>query len=204
MSPGRAAAAERTRARILAAARELFEARGFTAMTMQQVAERAGVALDTVYATVGKKPTLVEALIESAISNSEHAVPAGQRSYVQGIQAEPRAAYKLTLYARAVAQIHARLAPIVRGVQEAARASPELAEVWARISKRRAENMKRFAAELLATGALRPDLDVARVADVLWGLGAPELFDLFVHGRGWSPGEFSDWLADAWARLLLA
>ena len=42
--------AARTRAAILGAARELFAERGYAATSMTAIADRAGVALDTVYA----------------------------------------------------------------------------------------------------------------------------------------------------------
>jgi AcrR family transcriptional regulator len=53
------------RDRILAAARELFAARGFEAVTMAEVARRAGVARATVFNHFGSKHALVEAITES-------------------------------------------------------------------------------------------------------------------------------------------
>jgi AcrR family transcriptional regulator len=50
--------AARTRTAILDAARELFTERGYAATPMSAIAERAGVALDTVYASAGRKPEL--------------------------------------------------------------------------------------------------------------------------------------------------
>ena len=47
-------AAARTRTAILDAARELFTERGYAATPMTAIADRAGVALDTVYAAVAK------------------------------------------------------------------------------------------------------------------------------------------------------
>lgn len=63
----RRAAATTTRTSILAAARTLFIERGYVATTMAAIADFAGVALDTVYASVGPKPQLFRLLIESAI-----------------------------------------------------------------------------------------------------------------------------------------
>jgi hypothetical protein len=50
------------------------------------------IALDTVYATVGKKPTLFRLLVEAVISGHNEAVPAEERDYVHAIRAEPDAA----------------------------------------------------------------------------------------------------------------
>ena len=63
--------AEGTRQSIIDAARRLFLDKGYAATTMPAIAQAAGIALDTVYATVGKKATLFRLLIEMAISGSD-------------------------------------------------------------------------------------------------------------------------------------
>src|SRR3569623_457052 len=75
-------------------------------------------------AAVGRKPELVRLLIETAISNTQQAVPAEQRGYVQRIQAAATAREKLALYAAAVVDIQGRLAPLVRALEVAAAAEP--------------------------------------------------------------------------------
>lgn len=199
----RTEAAHRTRQRILDVARELFIANGYAGFTMQEIAGRSRVALDTVYAAVGRKPQLVRLLIETAISNTQQAVPPEQRAYVQRIQAAASAREKLAIYAAAVVDIQGRLAPIVRALEGAAAVEPELGTIWSEISERRARNMKMFAAELMKTGGLRAGLTLDRVADVIWAMNGPELYTLLVSQRGWPAGELEAWLADAWARLLL-
>jgi AcrR family transcriptional regulator len=199
----RAEGAEQTRAAILNAARRLFLERGYEAMTMQAVAADADVALDTVYATVGRKPLLARLLVETAISDRDHAVPAEERDYVVRIKAAPSAREKLLIYATAVARIAPRLGPLVRSLKAAAPAHPELASLWREIAERRANNMRLLAEDLLGTGELRRGLAAERIADILWATNAPEFYTLLVDERGWSCEAFGAWLADAWTRLLL-
>ena len=177
--------------------------KGYAATTMPVIAQAAGVALDTVYATVGKKPALFRLLIETAISGKEAAVATEEREYVRAIRAEKDAVGKLRIYAAALRNIQERLAPLFRVLQGAASLDPELATLWKKISERRAKNMRLFAADLAATGRLRSDLSVAKAADIIWAMNSPEFYLLFTEQRGWSPTEFEDWLADAWTRLLL-
>lgn len=197
----RRAAAAATRRAILAAARDLFLERGYVAATMPAIADRAGVALDTVYASAGRKPALFRELIETAISGRDEAVPAEERDYVQAIHAEPDAARKLEIYAAAVAAIQGRLSPLFAVARAAAAAEPEVARLWEEIAERRAANMRRFAAELAAAAALR--VDVAEAADVIWATNSPEFFLLLVRERGWSVDRFRCWLAETWQRILL-
>jgi AcrR family transcriptional regulator len=200
----RAEAAAETRQRILDVAHELFVSHGYDAMTMQAVAERAEVALDTVYEVVGKKPLLARLLVETAISRTDRVIPAEERDYVRRIQAEPDARTKLAIYAGAVVAIHGRLAPLVHALEGAAARHPELAAMWREIAERRARNMRLFASNLVATGTTRAELTVERIADIVWGLAAPEVYLLFVEQRRWSPADFESFLREAWERLLLS
>jgi AcrR family transcriptional regulator len=196
-------AAASTRQAIIDAARALFISQGYARTTMADIARAAEIALDTIYVAVGTKQVLFRTLIEAAISGTDRAVPAADRDYVRAIAAEPTARGKLEVYTGALRPILERLAPLLRVLKEAAPAEPELAELWQGIADRRASNMRRFAAELAATGQLRADVDVATAADVIWATNAPEFYLLLVGDRGWSPETFERWLADAWARLLL-
>ena len=199
---GRRQAAARTRAAILDAARELFAERGYSATPMTAIADRAGVALDTVYASAGRKPELARLLIETAISGTDEAVPAEQRDYVQAIRAAPDAGRKIAVYAAAMAAIAPRLAPVLAIIQQAAHDEPELARVWNQIAERRAANMRLFVADLAAVAPLRLDPDQA--ADIVWATNSAEMYQLLVGQRGWTPERYERFLADAWHRMLLA
>ena len=199
---GRRQAAARTRVAILDAARELFTERGYAATPMTAIADRAGVALDTVYAAAGRKPELARLLIETAISGTDQAIPAEQRGYVQAIQTAPDAASKIAIYAAAITAIAPRLAPVLGIIQQAAYAEPELARLWNEIAERRAANMRRFVADLATVAQLRLDLDQA--ANIVWATNATEIYQLLVGQRGWSPQRYERFLADTWHRLLLA
>jgi len=194
-------AAARTRTAILDAARELFTERGYTATPMTAIAERAGVALDTVYASVGRKPELARLLIETAISGTSDAVPAEGRDYVRAVRAAADAEAKITIYASAIRAIAARMAPLLAALQQAAPAEPALAALLQEISGRRHANMRLFAADLAAVATLRVSVDEA--ADIVWATNASELYQLLVGQCGWTPQHYEQFLADLWRRMLL-
>jgi AcrR family transcriptional regulator len=202
-SPRRAQQAAATRHLILTAARELFTQQGYAATTVAEIASRAEVAVDTVYAGVGRKPEVMRAVLEAAISGTDDAVPAAQRTYVTEIRAAATAAEKLRRYAAVIVEIQPRLAPIVIALREAAVTDRECADLWDEISERRARAMRLLAADLRTTGGLRPDLTDDDTADIIWSMNSPEYWTLLVSERGWSHEQFEGWLADAWIRLLL-
>jgi AcrR family transcriptional regulator len=202
-SPRRAEQAVATRHAVLLAARELFVSNGYSTTTIADIAERARVSVDTIYATVGRKPALLRELVETAISGTDQAVPAEQREYVARVGAASTAVDKITIYAHALTGIHQRLAPVFLALRAAAATDPDCAALWAEIAQRRATNMRAFAAELRGTGELRDDLTDQQVADIIWSMNAAEYWVLLVRERGWTPDQFAEWLTDAWTRVLL-
>ncbi|MGD9704048.1 MAG: TetR/AcrR family transcriptional regulator [Acidimicrobiia bacterium] len=201
----RRAAAEARRNEIFDAAFTLFVERGYAATTMAAIAERAGVAVDTVYASAGTKPALLMALNDLAVTGSTTTSTAtiDDADFVRAITAEPDAARKLERYAEAVARIRPRQVPLYLVVREAAVADPEIATHWAEGTERRARNLGRFADQLAATGRLRPGLDAETVRDIVWATSSPEMWVQLVNERGWTAEHFSRWLADTWITTLL-
>jgi AcrR family transcriptional regulator len=192
-----------TRQRIVDAARALILERGYRATTIAAVASAADVNADTVYALVGRKPTVLRELIEQAISGTDRPVAAEERGYVKAIRAERDPTAKLALYARAMREIHSRLAPLLLALRDASSTEPEARAVWQQISDRRAANMRKFVGELRQGGGLRPGLSLGEAADTVWVTNSPEVYVLLTVDRGWSPARYERWLRDIWQRLLL-
>jgi AcrR family transcriptional regulator len=199
----RQAQSEETRQHILDAALDIIVGRGYGATTIAAIARNAGVHIDTVYELVGRKPVLLRELIEQAISGTESAVLAEERNYVKAIRAEPNPARKLAIYARAVHQIQARMAPLFLALRDASATEPEAKQVWRQISDRRARNMHKLAGDLEAAGGIRPGLTIDEAADVIWATNSSELYVLLTVERSWTPDRYERWLADTWCRLLL-
>src|SRR6476619_1900623 len=132
-SPRRAEQAAATRRDILKAARELFVSKGYAAATIAEIARRAAVAVDTVYTAVGRKPALLREVLETAISGTDQAVPAGDRDYVAHIRAAHSARKKIETYVAALAEIQPRLAPVYLALRDAAATDPDSAATWREI-----------------------------------------------------------------------
>lgn len=202
VAPQRAAAAARTRDAILSAARELFSARGYDGTAVTEIARRARVSVDTVYAAVGRKPELIRQVIDQILGEGRGPVPAEQRGYVEEIRAAATGEDKIAVYARALGRLMPDVAPLLLALRDAGANDPTCRLVWTEIGERRATNMRLFAADLRATGQVRHDLDDQVVADVVWATNSPEYFTL-LRSRGWSPARYADHLTDLWCRQLL-
>lgn len=198
----RRAAAEQTRMRVLAAARELFLTEGYDATPVTQVARRAGVSVDTVYATVGRKPQLLLAVHDMELAGAPSPVGREERDYVREMRAAAGARTKLELYAAALADRLPRTVPLMDALRSAGATDPECAAAHEALSERRAQGMRGLAAELLATGELRAGLAVDDVATLLWSMNSPDYF-LLLQRRGLAPQEYAVLVTRVWTHTLL-
>ncbi|MDN3243145.1 TetR/AcrR family transcriptional regulator [Glycomyces tritici] len=189
----RAEKARLTRRRILAAAERLFIEHGYGATTVQDVADAAGVAVQTIYFSFGNKRTLMKELVDVVIAGDDEPVATLERQWFHDAVGAPSAAELLERYTAGTAGILARLAPVLKVAESAAATDPELAELW------RSEEDPRYTVNAEAARALVTKPDAAEgigaeyAADVLYGLTSPELFLVMVQTRGWSNEQWRGW-----------
>ncbi len=198
----RAEQAAATRSAVLRAARSLFTTRGYAATSVAEVARRAGVSVDTVYASVGRKPELLLAVHDMLLGSSDEPIAAEERDYVRRVRSARTATEKIRIYADALAEVLPRTVPLVLALREAAATDRRCATVAAALDERRADNMHRLAADLRVTGEVRADLSDDDVATLVWSLNSPDYFQL-LRGRGLTPTQYADVVADVWTRTLL-
>ena len=197
---GRRAAAERNRAAVVSACRELLERDGYQATTLRAVAERAGVSVETVYKAFGGKQQLMKAVYDVALAGDHDALPIGERPAIQGVLAARDPYDKLAMYAAFVCDLHQRLGGLLDVL---AAADPELAEVRATTEQERLTGLRAFVAHLAAEGLLRPGLDESRAADACWALTSPRLFAQLSGARSWPDEDYRRWIGDMLAATLL-
>src|SRR6476646_6145232 len=85
---GRRQRSQRTRARIVGAATGLFLDHGYVGSTIEEVAEQAGVAVQTVYYVFGTKPNLLAAVLDATVAGDIQPLPVLERGWVQDISDE--------------------------------------------------------------------------------------------------------------------
>lgn len=189
----RQAQAASTRAAILAAAGKLFVDPGYAASTLSSVAKEAGVAVQTVYSIFATKRALLSDLVDVTIAGDDEPIALADRPFVAEIRQihDPRA--KLARFAAHLADVHAREADVMIALAGAATADVDAAAIWRKNLEERRRGMAMFAAELEATGAVRDDLTVDMVADVLWLAMDVRSYDWLVRQRGWTVEQYADW-----------
>src|SRR3954454_19480659 len=114
----RAEQARATRRRIIAAAASQFIAHGYGATLLDQVAEQAGVAVQTVYFHFGNKRTLLKEALDVAAVGDDEPVPVLDRPWLAEMhqEADPRRIIELWLVnGRSIVERVAPLMRVVRG-----------------------------------------------------------------------------------------
>lgn len=202
-SPMRAESAERTRRVIVATARDLFLERGYTATSLRDVAEAAGVARPTVAAAFGSKPALLRQIVDEALAGDDEPVPVAQRPWFTPVWQATDPAGVLDAYAGVCMLINARTARLFEVAHRAAGDSPELTQLWATLEGNRRIGAGAVVAHARTLGPLRDDLTVDRAADALWMLNDPALYARLVLEKGWSDADCLRWLARQMAAAVL-
>lgn len=198
----RAAKTTANRVRMLAAALDLFVERGYAATTMKAIAERAGMAVQTLYFTFANKRAILVELLDTEIAGDAEPVATMDRPwFAEAVAATPRE--QIRLQVAAAAGILARVAPLLEVVRSAAATDQELAEVWRTNVEQRLAVQRRLAAELARKTPLHDGLPVERAAEIALALTAPETYRLLVGDRGWSSSEWQRWVTDTLIAQLL-
>jgi AcrR family transcriptional regulator len=199
----RAEQARLTRRQILDAARDLLTERGPAAVTMRDVATHAGVSAETVKKAFGTKTALIKNAYDITLAGDDEPIPMIDRPEIQAVFAATTPRAKLARYAAAARQVGERVGPMLAKLLAAARGGdPELIQFRTTTNSERLTGAGLMVSHLAATGGLRTDLEPDRARDIVWTLISPEVYELLVNDRGWSPDEYEQWLARALADAL--
>jgi len=165
-------AADRTRARVLRAARELLAARaGAQPFSVDAVARRAGVARMTVYHQFGSRRGLLEALFDSFVAGGE--LPATLAAAFQ----RPDPLETLADVVAAFARFWDAGRPWIRRVRALGVLEPELGDAVDARNARRREVVRVLLARLRQRYGRPTPEEQAQVAELLYTLTSFETFD---------------------------
>ncbi|MEO6207410.1 MAG: helix-turn-helix domain-containing protein [Candidatus Limnocylindrales bacterium] len=200
--PRRRERARVTRERVLAAARALFIDRGYVGTTIDAIAEQADVSPETIYSTFGSKRALLAELVDVTIAGGVDAPAVFDQGWVRELREEPDARRRLAILARNGRTILERRADVDEVVRGAASAEPELAALRDRGKADRFAGQRQLLNIVVGAAGPRPGLDLDDASDILYAIGSPEMYRLFVVDRGWTADRFEAWYAETLERLL--
>jgi AcrR family transcriptional regulator len=189
-----------TRRRVLAAASRCFLDAGYSATTIADVARAAGVAVQTVYSAVGGKADLLIEVVNQAVAGDERDVMFLEREWMADLRAEHDPRQQVRIFAEEMTSIGARVVPLFLIMRAAAVGDPDVAAAWQRSVSLRRDTAR---AVVRALRGLRPGLSREHAIDLVWAIASPDMYDLLVLQRGWSPAECAAWVTEAISTALL-
>lgn len=197
----RAAAADATRAAIVAAARQLFFDRGYHGAGIDDIAREAGVAVQTIYNSIGGKRAVLARVLDYAVTGDE-ATPLDDigKQLHTGIGDPRRLIRSLVSF---WLESFERTLPVLRVIRDAAAVDPEIAALERQRELERFGRYRNTAARLRELGGLREGISIDDAAGVLFTLGHPSQYRFFVEDLRWSRRRWADWVTAALTSSLL-
>ena len=190
----RAQQARSTRQAIRDAAERLFVAHGYVATSINAIAEEAGVAPETVYATFKTKRALLKELLDVRIAGDDEPVAVNDRPWLDEVRAEPDQRRALRMIDEAGLARVARSGPIDQVFRGAAASDPLLADLGKEMRAGRRGDIAQFIDIISERGPLRVDRETA--IDVVYAIGGSDVWRALVVDRGWSVERYIEVMHD--------
>ncbi len=182
-----------TRAVIVDAASHLMLERGYVPTSVAAIAESAGVAVQTIYNSIGGKADVLAAVLDRSAAGPDAPtlVPTFMRTRVA---AAGSAAEVVEILADWFVEVNGRTAAVHRVITQAAGVDPAVAELELRRSAQRLHNYGEAASALRALRGLRPGLTDHEAAAAIWAIGHPQAYRSLVIDLGWSIPAYREWV----------
>lgn len=192
----REAQALETRTLIVRAALRLMLERGYISTTLGAISVEAGVAVQTIYNSVGGKSAVLSAVLDLAASypGESDTGPAPLRGQV----AEARSAAEIVrILADWIADLNVRTSGVHRVIAQAAGIDADIAELETRRSAQRLIQYGEVASALRSRHGLRGGVSDHEAAATVWAIGHPQAYRSLVLDLGWSDAAYRGWLGKA-------
>ena len=199
-SPLREEQAKRTRVAVLDAAGHCFLDRGYAATTMRDVAEAAGVSVQTVFGQGSKAALLLGCVDRAVVGDDDDVALSAREPFVRFVEATDVAG-KLAAVRDLARRYIPQTSPIIVVFAAAAAGDPEIAEAWEEYERRRRADARVLVGSLEPW--LRDGLDVETATDIFWGIFSEAPIAALMHRRGWTLDQYVDFLVEGVQRLLL-
>ena len=195
--------ARETQRQIVAAARELFITYGYAGTTIEAIAQKANVAIETIYATFGNKRNILVRVVDVSVTGDDEPVPLLERPQVKAVEAESNPKLQIQMFASQITEIMTRVAPLFQVMRTVAKTEPEIAHILEGLLSGRLQGMEHFVGALAQYGSLRAGLDEHTTIETVWVLTSAEVYNLLTLDRGWSSERYEQWLVEMLNRHLL-
>lgn len=183
-----------TRSRVLEAAAERFTATGYTGTSLADIAQAAGVSVETVKAGGPKRRLLLNAFAHS-FAGRDGLESLASHGPVTEITAEIDNTHYLAGISHFVAESNRRSSVLWTTLLEAATSDALLSKELDELQRRRRADMLILVDELRSRGLAGTTQSRETIADTTSFILSPEGYNQLVLGAKWSQPDYEAWLA---------
>jgi AcrR family transcriptional regulator len=194
--------AQATRDEICRVAERLFLENGYVATTIDGIARDAGVAVQTIYNSVGNKAAILNTVLERVVTGTDATVTVSQ-IMSERVAAAADLPAAVQVLADWMVEFNGRAGAVFAVARQAAAVDPEVDALQRMRSRRRLQNYGRAAAQYRERGAIGPGTTDAQAAASIWALGHPDVYTALVVEAGWSVEAYAGWVNRALAAVLI-
>jgi AcrR family transcriptional regulator len=187
-----------TRRRMIETAYKLFCERGY-GVPLTDIAEAAGVAVQTLYFTFHTKAALFLEAFDFAVTGDVLGTPPDQQAWAARMAAEPDPRNAMRIMVDGAIGIFERVAPLTGVIKNT---DEELAAAYRHREQLRLEGYGRQVSALAKRAKLRRGLNVDEATDIVFALFSPELYQVMVSERGWSTERWRRWVGETLGEAL--
>jgi len=198
--------AERTQASkraVVAAAHELFLARGFAETTVDAISAASRIPVATVYRLFKTKTAILKQVIDTAVVGDDAPVALGDRSIVKDAQAADDPKTMTAAFAHVARRVFDNTAVLRLVLRVAAALDTEAAALQDSIEQQRQVGQARVARALAEKGFLASGLKEAEARDIVYTLMSIDTYRILRLEQRWSGARYEKWLANALYQLLV-
>jgi AcrR family transcriptional regulator len=189
--------AAQTRARTLAAAKNLFESEGFEHVTIEKIAHAADVSIPTIYSLFQSKRGVLRALMDEALPKEQF-----DALVEKSVQAKSP-----TMRLHFSAKIARQMYDAEKTQMDVFRGAAVLAPEFKELEKER--EMRRYARQEITIQAMAKEqslatgLTIKKARDILWAFTGRDLYRMLVIEQGWTSNDYEKWLAQMLINALI-
>jgi AcrR family transcriptional regulator len=202
---------------MLSAAYELFCSHGYAGTTMNLIAERAGVAVQTLYFTFHTKGAIIDEVlgacilgfdvwdprVETVVATDAAKAFAEFHPWFRDFERAKTQAEALSVFIAASLDILERVGPLMLVMAAAAASDEQVKRTVDVAEQRRVEGFSVVAQSLAKRGKLSRGVTVRRATDILLTILSAETHQQLAVRRGWSSAECRRWFQDVLEQQLL-
>jgi AcrR family transcriptional regulator len=190
--------ARETQQVILDAALSLFISVGYGATSVAEIAEKAGVAVPTIYASVGPKPVLLQRLVDRIDELADIPMQAA------GLLASNDPADVLSRQVTLTRTLAENCGDVIAALASAAGVEAEMAAVYQQGLARHRAGVEKTVNRIVELGGLRPTVTSERAMGILATLTDQTVYRRLCGTHGWTFDEVEEWLRETLRHQLIA